>query len=211
MSALSRARKRLASRRKSLAYAKRLVTSLKKKVAASARTVTRLQRARKGPERALAYSSRFVGHVENPTGSNRSKWIDKWVGSFSSMRGVSWCGAFAGYCLRVAGVQGLTSRVLYVPYIIEDAKLGRNGFVKFVKPEDIRKGDLVCMDFGNSGDTGEHVAIARGNYDALTKTVATREGNTSLGSVGAQANGWYVANRERHRSVIVGGARPNWP
>jgi hypothetical protein len=163
--------------------------------------------------RAVQAAKSKLGETEHPPGSNRGPFIDKCMAEFTTVRGVSWCGAFVGWCLRQAGVEGLTERILYVPFIIDDAKHCRNGFAGPVNPRDIRLGDLVCMDFGGSGDVGEHVGIARG---PAFKTggawyVPTYEGNTSTTVVGSQSNGGIVASRTRPLSCVVIGARPKWP
>lgn len=149
-----------------------------------------------------AYS--FVGVTEHPAGSNRGPVVSKFQKPFG-VDGVFWCGAFVGYLLREYGGIPVNSRILYVPYIISDAKNGTNGFKKTVPLQDIQPGDVLCFDFGVSSDTGEHVGIAVSR--PVNGMVETIEGNTSSGSAGSQSNGGGVFHRSRPLSSIVAACR----
>jgi hypothetical protein len=153
-----------------------------------------------------------VGVTEDPPNSNRGPWVDKFQAAWGPARGYAWCGAFAGWAAKKAGLRGLTDRVLYVPYIIGDARQGKNGFEKFVPAREAQIGDFVCMDFGGSPVVGEHVGIARGAAYNIGGQwyVPTIEGNTSSSESGSQSNGGGVFERSRPVGVIVGCARPRW-
>jgi hypothetical protein len=161
---------------------------------------------------AVTFARARRGVTEDPPNSNRGPWVDKFQAAWGPARGYAWCGAFAGWAAKKAGLQGLTDRVLYVPYIIADARKGVNGFEKFVAAKDIQIGDFVCMDFGGSAVVGEHVGIARGPAYRVGENwyVPTIEGNTSSSDSGSQSNGGGVFDRSRPIGVIVGGARPRW-
>jgi hypothetical protein len=205
-----RARKAaLADATRKATAARRVADAARKAVAETTRTVKRL-RKRVGPGAAIAEAARHLDVREAPPGSNRGGWVDRFQAPWGSARGYAWCGAFVGYCLRKAAVGGLTSRVLYVPFIIEDAKGCRGGFKGWVGKESIKAGDLVVMDFGGSSVLGEHVGLAIDDYDRATNSVRTIEGNTSSGNAGSQDNGGGVFRRARPAAVIVGGARPRY-
>src|ERR1044072_5233974 len=139
---LQRARERLTIRRRALkaakamlAKAQALVKTNTAKVNTTERTVRRLKKqiaAERGVGAAVAEADRHVGKHEAPGRPNRSAFVDMLAGAFTTARGFPWCGAFAGWCLRAAGVQGGTDRVLYVPFIIEDAKACQGPVFGFV-------------------------------------------------------------------------------
>lgn len=215
--ALERAEARQRARRAALRQAKSELSKAQKTVAfaqnqveRSKRWIRRLRRAT-GVGAAMALSAKHVGTTESPPFSNRGPLVDRMVGTFTQVRGIAWCGAAVGYWLKHAGVKGLTERVLYVPYIIADAKACRNGFAGPVDTRRIKKGDLVCMDFGTERVEGEHVGLAIADFDPRTDSVRTREGNTSSTQSGSQANGGGVYERTRKASLIVCGARPRYP
>jgi hypothetical protein len=161
---------------------------------------------------AVKFAHSRVGVTESPAGSNRGPWVDKFQAAFGDERGYAWCGAFVGWAAKKAGLRGLTERVLYVPFIIADARAGKNGFEKFVSAREVQLGDFVCMDFAGSPVVGEHVGIARGAAYRVGDRwyVPTIEGNTSSGDGGSQSNGGGVFERSRPVEVIVGCARPRW-
>jgi hypothetical protein len=161
---------------------------------------------------AVRFAQAKVGVKERPPGSNRGPDVDLFQAEWGADRGYPWCGAFVGWVAKKAGLKGLTRRVLYVPFIIEDAKAGRNGFASFVDPRSCAIGDFVCMDFGGSPVLGEHVGIARGGAFKVGDSwyVPTIEGNTSSSDVGSQSSGGMVASRSRPISCVVGCARPAW-
>lgn len=174
-----------------------------------------VKRHKKKPqaERAVIRAKGAVGETENPPGSNTSSFIRAMQRAVGAPAGAySWCGLFVWWATEGAGVRGLAERALYVPFIIEDAKACRNGFAGFVRALDAKPGDWVCMDFGGSGDLGEHVGMAIGRPQKIGDVwyVPTVEGNTSSSVVGSQSNGGGVFRRQRPIHQIVGCARPKW-
>jgi hypothetical protein len=160
-------------------------------------------------KKAIKYAQCFLGVVE--TGINTGPKINGWqqaVETFpGEMKGQPWCGAFMFAVLKHAGVKDLSWRIRYVPYIVEDAKLGRNGLKQLVAYNDRKPGDLVVFNF--DGGAVDHVGMyVRDNSDG---TIATIEGNTSSGKIGPQANGGGVHSRARTRAVISYLVRPRYP
>jgi hypothetical protein len=95
------------------------------------------------------------------------------------------------------------SRYAYVPYIVQDAKAGRNGLMRTFKPE---SGDLWCVDWTGNGDF-DHVEIIdeppKSGIQAGTP-FTTIGCNTSFDDAGDQSNGGACAHRNR---TILGGGR----
>src|SRR5215471_4088114 len=135
-----------------------------------------------------------LGVTETPTGSNQNKYGD-WYG----MNGVPWCAIFETWSFELgakdigkdspAFVRG--SRYSYVPYIVSDARAGRNG-LRTVDSDDLMPGDLVCYDWEWNGEY-DHTGIFEkwgtgGNFYAI-------EGNTSTSN---NSNGGQVMRRTRN-------------
>lgn len=156
-----------------------------------------------GPTAVIAWEKTKVGLKESPAGSN---W-GPGVSTFLKLWGLGpapWCGAFQGYGLKEIGHVPVTGRITYCPYIVEDAKAGRNGFSGWHSWSDRRNGDLVLCSFDGSG-VAEHVEMV---VDAASGQ--TIGGNTSSDEAGSQSNGGMVAYKHRPSTVILGVARPRW-
>ena len=159
--------------------------------------------------KALAWAESKVGITESPAGSNRGPQISAWQRETAGIDGAPWCGAFVGAALKRQGVP-ITSRIVFTPFILEDAKAGKNGILKLVPFDEAKRGDLVLMDFAPGGAPVMHVGMCRQDQKKGTGWINTVEGNTSAGSTGSQDNGGGVFRRERPKSVVVGIARPRW-
>jgi len=135
---------------------------------------------------ALEGAIKWLGYKESPTNSNRTVF-----GSWYGMDGQPWCAMFCAYCFEVeAGgspsfVRG--SRYSYVPYVVNDARGGRNGLSVTNSPQ---PGDLVCFDWDRDG-TFDHIGIFNSGNSSRFQCV---EGNTSTGN---NSNGGQVMNRSR--------------
>lgn len=149
---------------------------------------------------ALKFAKAQIGVKEQPAGSNSGPKIDDWQKEAGMGHG-PWCGAFVGAVLRHVGVK-VTDRITYVPYILEDAKTGRNGFVKIVPWGERQAGDIFVYQW----DTGpvDHTGIYTGSdQDGLALVI---EGNT-----GNDSNGGEVMQRARDRKFVAAVCRPRWP
>jgi uncharacterized ubiquitin-like protein YukD len=69
---------------------------------------------------------------------------------------------------------------------------------RLVKLEEAKRGDLILMDFTNSG-RAQHIGLAINRYNPIKKTIHTVEGNTGEKS---QANGEGVAYKTRSAKFI---------
>ena len=161
----------------------RLTPEMKKRKAA------REKKAAQTPlrEKALAEAHRYVGVKESPAGSNKVRFSD-WYG----IRG-PWCAMFVTWCY-VNGAKSKAfkqhSEYAYVPYIVADARAGRNGLSVTRDP---KPGDIVCFDWEGNG-VPDHVGIFKsGNGSSFT----TIEGNTAVGN---DSNGGEVMERSRSAS-----------
>ena len=123
------------------------------------------------------------GISESPAGSNRVKY-SVWYGMIGP-----WCAMFVSWVYAQAG---LPFRYAYVPYIVRDARAGRNGLRVVSSPQ---RGDVVCYQFGSEPD---HCGIFLRWIDA--HSFEAIEGNTSLTS---NDNGGRVMVRHRPRSAVV--------
>ncbi|WP_281783767.1 hypothetical protein [Sinimarinibacterium flocculans] len=154
-------------------------------------------------KRALAYSKTLLGLSEKPPGSNRGgKITDMQLEIGKAFVGSPWCGTFLLHILRKVGVKFANpARVAYVPYIVQDAKAGVNGFKEWKVRSAGNPGDLISL-FGQ-----RHVALVikkvKGGY-------ITREGNTSSGITGSQSNGGGSYERFRPFSDVDGVAVPDY-
>lgn len=155
---------------------------------------------------AIALALHYVGVTERPAGSNRGPIIDTWQQRFH-MLGQPWCGAFVGAMLEIAGKVDVSDRIVYCPYIYEDAKAGRNGLRAVVDDTDTHTGDLVLFDFG--GSVIAHVGFLAKPYRG-GQTIETIEGNTSFGPGGSQDNGGAVARRTRPLTSVRAFVTPNY-
>lgn len=155
---------------------------------------------------ALSRAKSQIGVKESPAGSNKVKFSD-WYGMIGP-----WCAMFATWCYEL-GAKDLNKdspsffrgqRWAYVPYIVSDARAGRNGLRT---TDDPVPGDLVCFDW--AADTVyDHVGlfekwiVGAGDFQSL-------EGNTSVGN---DSNGGEVMrrtrNKTRQRTVFVRVAEP---
>ena len=163
--------------------------------------------------RAVAIAKGVEGEKESPAGSNTSPFIRRMAQAVGAPNPpYAWCGLFVWWAARSAGLEGLTSRALYVPFIIEDAKACRNGFAGLVDERSVQAGDFVCMEFDGRSPTGDHVGMATGPARRIGSTwyIPTVEGNTSSSNLGSQSNGGMVSTRLRPLSVVTAVARPKW-
>ncbi len=140
-------------------------------------------------QKALDGAIKHLGVKESPSGSNRTK-FGQWYG----MDGQPWCAIFATYCYEIeAGgspsfVRGRS--YAYVPYIVQDARNGRNGLRSVATPV---AGDLVCFDWNFDG-TYDHVGIFEAWAGGSGSTFLAIEGNTGISN---DSNGGEVMRRTR--------------
>jgi hypothetical protein len=131
-----------------------------------------------------------IGKKESPSNSNMQQY-----GAWYGMNGVPWCAIFCTWCDRTGTdptksfVKG--SKYSYVPYIVNDARLGKNGLSLTSSPS---PGDLVCYDWHGDGEY-DHIGLVLTKPDSLGNFKAV-EGNTSVNN---DSNGGQVMERSRNR------------
>jgi len=88
----------------------------------------------------------------------------------------------------------------YVPYIVNDARAGRNGLSVTSSPN---AGDLVCYDWGNGSGYADGVYDHVGFFEAWvgSRTFNAIEGNTAVGN---DSDGGEVMRRQRDAGTIPG-------
>jgi hypothetical protein len=105
-------------------------------------------------KQALAGAVGWLGTKESPAGSNHTV-FGEWYGVDYQ----PWCAIFVTYCFEVeAGGSpsfAKSTSYAYVPYIVSDARNGRNGLSVTSSPI---AGDLVCYDWAFDGEH-DHVGI----------------------------------------------------
>lgn len=127
-----------------------------------------------------------IGVKESPPNSNETKYTD-WYGMIGP-----WCAMFITWCDQTGErptksfVRG--SRYSYVPYIINDARLGKYGLSITSSP---KPGDMVCYDWSRDGEY-DHVGVFENWVSG--RVFEAVEGNTSLSN---QSNGGEVMRRQR--------------
>jgi hypothetical protein len=162
--------------------------------------------------RVLAWALSQVGTIERsprgePTGDDER--IDGWQREFG-LTAAEWCGCFVGYGLRVvAGIDEIDDRIVWVPFVPEDARDGRHGWLCLVPAAEAVPGDVAVFCWDASA-VPEHVGFVTAN-DRSRRIIATVEGNTTSGDDGDQSHGGGVFSRERSYDAIVTCARPRYP
>jgi hypothetical protein len=123
-------------------------------------------------QRALAAAKTYIGVKESPANSNHTK-FGEWYGVDYQ----PWCAIFCTYCYEhdAGGSPSFVKgqNYAYVPYIVSDARNGRNGLNATSSPI---AGDLVCYDWGYDG-TYDHVGIFEA-WSSIGSTFSAIEGNT---------------------------------
>jgi hypothetical protein len=133
----------------------------------------------------------YIGTKEQPAGSNKQP-FGVWYG----MNGVPWCAIFCTYCDQYSGrptnsfARG--TRYAYVPYIVNDARLGLRGLSITSNP---KPGDLVCFDWDRNGEY-DHVGLFE-RWNSTSPRFVAIEGNTSMSN---NSNGGEVMRRDRNRT-----------
>lgn len=148
--------------------------------------------------KALSLAKKQIGYKESPVGSNHTK-FGVWYG----MDHEPWCAIFVSWVLSHAGRKFKYS---YVPYIVNDAKAGKNGLsaIPFgLVASALKRGHVVlaCYDWpGESPGVADHIGFVEkvtgsARFNAI-------EGNTSPDEKGSQSNGGEVCRKTRFTSEV---------
>jgi hypothetical protein len=128
-----------------------------------------------------------IGNKESPANSNNQKY-----GQWYNMNGVPWCAIFVSWCDQMSGYPTNSFQrgnyYSYVPYIINDARMGVRGLSISSDP---KPGDLVCFDWSRDGEY-DHIGL----FEKWTtgRGFQSVEGNTSTTD---NSNGGQVMRRQR--------------
>jgi hypothetical protein len=139
----------------------------------------------------LSKALKEIGVKESPPDSNQCKYT-----AWYNMVG-PWCAMFCTWSDQLGGsptksfVRG--SKYAYVPYIVNDARLGTNGLSVTSDP---LPGDLVCFDWDRDGEF-DHVGLFEKWTDKSAGTFQAIEGNTSTSN---NSNGGEVMRRSRNKN-----------
>lgn len=203
MGVLERWRAKRAERRKKELQLQKDLAEAKRARQAADRVIKRHSTTAAG--KAINYAQLYVGTIEDPGRPNRGPQVDKWQRAVD-MIGQPWCGAFAFCAVRAGGVKGLSWRMRYTPYIVDDARRGVNGMLKLVPLNEARVGDLLLYNW--DGGAVDHVGLflSRDKFG-----IHAIEGNTTSGSAGDQSNGGGVWRRTRQPNQVQYVARPRYP
>jgi hypothetical protein len=143
--------------------------------------------------KALANLKQKLGDKEFPPGSNRVPWATGWYGLVGP-----WCAIGITRCYVDAGSKAFAKglRYAYVPFIVHDARAGRNNLTVTKEP---LPGDLVCYDWNRDG-VADHVGLFE-RWIAGGEGVEFQaiEANTAIGN---DSNGGQVMRRTRKRSQV---------
>lgn len=154
------------------------------------------------PENKLIAQARAeLGTVEDPAGSNRTKY-----GAAYGLNGRPWCVIFLWWLFREAGLGPLFyggGRVASCGTLLRWAE-----FQGLTVPVDaIKPADITILNFHGTKDT-EHCGLVIDNISP--GAFETVEGNTSTGAAGSQDNGGIVAEKTRYAHQVVGVIRPQY-
>jgi hypothetical protein len=160
--------------------------------------------------KALRWMTEHRGILEDPTGSNRDRRADGITAAqrrIGTMVGGPWCGTWCANAALAGGVTMTSAwRWASVAFIEYDARLGKNGFIRWThRPDRVRRGDLAVL-FGH----GQHVEMVRRIFPRLGYLI-TDGGNTSPGNTGSQDNGGGSYRRVRKLKDVYGFAVVNYP
>lgn len=130
--------------------------------------------------------------VEDPPGSNKVPGVTDWYGISGP-----WCAMVVTRCGVLAKLRAFTrgSRYAYVPYIVADARAGKNGLAITYKP---LPGNLVCYDWNDDG-VADHVGVFEKWADEAHTQFWTYEGNTSKTNL---SNGGNQEHNIRNKSDV---------
>jgi hypothetical protein len=142
--------------------------------------------------RALAFerAGTQLGTKESPAQSNLCKYTD-WYGMVGP-----WCAMFVTWCYETADAARSSpsftrgQSYAYVPYVVSDARNGRNGLSVTSTPI---PGDLVCYDWARDGEF-DHIGFFEDWSPPSPSTFTAIEGNTSTSD---NSNGGEVMRRTR--------------
>lgn len=136
-------------------------------------------------------AGKWIGETEHPKNSNRSK-FSLWYGMIGA-----WCAMFLTWCGVVAKSKAFKrgKYYAYVPYMVADARAGRNNLAITYKPQE---GDIACFDWNHDG-IADHTGLF-GHWINSTQFTG-REGNT--GPTNKSNGGMVMEGEVRNKSEVI--------
>jgi hypothetical protein len=134
-----------------------------------------------------------LGTKESPPNSNETPYT-RWYGASGP-----WCAMFCTWAYETSGDSPSFKKgqsYAYVPYIVSDARAGRNGLKVTSSPV---PGDLVCYDWSYDG-TFDHVGLFEEWVSGSSLNFRAIEGNTSVGN---DSDGGEVMRRDRSTTTAA--------
>ena len=152
------------------------------------RRKARLAEAAKKPLREKAFE-RLAQHIGYVEGANNDSTFGKWY----RMNNQPYCAMAVTQAYVEAGSKAFArgSRYAYCPFIVNDARAGKNGLAITRNPE---KGDLVLFDWKGDGEA-DHIGLFEAWVDRSKGLFKSVEANTSADDNGSQSNGGGVFRR----------------
>jgi peptidoglycan hydrolase-like protein with peptidoglycan-binding domain len=159
-----------------------------------ARIKARTPKPSKKPQRVKMWeeAGKYIGQTEHPPYSNRSM-FNAWYGIVGA-----WCAMFVSYVAVKVGSKVFRKGKFYayVPYILADARAGRNNLAITYFPQ---TGDLPLFDWDNDG-VPDHIGFFGYWIDDAKHKFAGREGNTGPHD---KSNGGQMMNTVRSKSDVI--------
>ena len=153
-------------------------------------------------EKVIAIAERELGVKESPPNSNNVKYNTWFYGREVSGSAYPWCACWVSWVFCQSGLSHLfhdgkkTASCDAIYYYALSTE-------RFVKPEDLRRGDIVLYKFGDAKNKRtDHTGIVT---SVTAKSILAAEANTSAGN---DSDGGAVMLRYRPYTNIVGGYRP---
>jgi peptidoglycan hydrolase-like protein with peptidoglycan-binding domain len=167
----------------------------KPSLAMRSRARLRKKRASEVPLRVKAYRALAAheGEKEKPRGSNKIPFASLWYGMIGA-----WCAMAVSRAYVDAGSKVFKKGVhySYVPFLVGDAKAGKNNLTVTRHPE---QGDIPCYDWDGDGEA-DHTGLFDQWVDgAEGSEFYAMEGNTAEGN---DSNGGEVMHRHRKVSQV---------
>lgn len=152
-------------------------------------------------EKVIRFAEIDLGYTESPPNSNMTK-FGEWYG----LNGHPWCVMALAYWFNKAG-EGMAFFGGAKTASCGQLLRWYQGMGWTVRPSEAQPGDIVILNFSNTGDTEHCGLVVETHTDG---SVTTIEGNTTPGLEGSQDNGGSVAMKRRQPRNIIAVCRPQY-
>ncbi len=130
--------------------------------------------AARATEWAIAYAGRTQGYLANTTQE-----LDQWTAR-TGLTGdnFDWCGIYVHEAYWKAG-QDLADGIRSTDWLFGVMAAGGTAHLQRVAINNIRRGDILLIDWPQQGDAHDHIALATSDHDGGT-SITTISGNTGI-------------------------------